>query len=645
MATRSLVRTIMVALLATLTVAGTTVLAAPPAHAEQAGKLLLVLDSSGSMAEKAADGKTRMEAAKASLNTVIDSLDPAANVGLRVYGAKVFDRNAGNACADSQLVVPIGRNNKAALKGAVATFKPFGETPISYSLEQAGKDVGNSGQRSIVLISDGEETCSTNPCTAAQKLANQGIDVRIDVVGFDVAGKAKQQLQCVAKVGRGQYTDVKDTAELTDQLNQAKKRASEPFEVSGTPVQGAPDAASATPITAATWTDTMPAPGKKKFYRLDRTMDRSTFWAGLTMTPTLTPDKNYAFTSMKVVPQDAGYPTCGSGYPYAWTTRGRTAGLMTGRANSAGRRDDSITECQTSQLVLQIEADDADDAPDLSKQKFQLNVFEEPPVEQESSLPTAVPEDKLPWTPIKPVKATPVVTATSLTKAPSVQPGTHTFDIVPGEFRVLKVPVGWGQRLEATLSTGRLPQYKGKDDYDKMELTLLAPLGGEANARYDKPPHADSDIVWDDGVNLAAGTREVRYRNRHSLDEASVAAGLAGEYYVVVTLSKNPTSPANTIPVTLTLQNIGTAGTGAPTYEEPSLPKPSGSPSAEPTSDPTSASSGDPTSEASQSSRPTGANTPRDGGRNWPLIAGLTLLGLALGGFSVWYANRTRRRA
>src|SRR5699024_12797272 len=40
-----------------------------------AGKLLLVLDASGSMAEDAGGGQTRIQAAKDALRTVVDELD------------------------------------------------------------------------------------------------------------------------------------------------------------------------------------------------------------------------------------------------------------------------------------------------------------------------------------------------------------------------------------------------------------------------------------------------------------------------------------------------------------------------------------------------------------------------------------------
>lgn len=80
-----------------------------------------------------------------------------------MYGAKVFDQSQQGACSDSQLVVPIAQGNSAKLKAAIKKYEPYGETPIAYALEQAGKDVGTSGQRSILLVSDGEDTATSTP--------------------------------------------------------------------------------------------------------------------------------------------------------------------------------------------------------------------------------------------------------------------------------------------------------------------------------------------------------------------------------------------------------------------------------------------------------------------------------------------------
>ena len=213
------------------------------------GRLLMVLDSSGSMNEPAGDDRSKIDAAKTALTSVADSLPADAQVGMRVYGATVFSADDPGACEDSQLVVPIGTGNAAALKAEIAKYKPFGETPMAYALEQAAKDLGGEGRRSILLVSDGEETCAPDPCKVAQQIADRGIDLRIDVVGFQVSGQAREQLECIAAKGRGGYYDAADTEQLTQSLHEAKAQALNPFEVTGTPVEGTPDSAAAPPLT------------------------------------------------------------------------------------------------------------------------------------------------------------------------------------------------------------------------------------------------------------------------------------------------------------------------------------------------------------------------------------------------------------
>lgn len=218
--------------------------AAPPGPGPTgAGQTVLVLDSSGSMAEPAADGQPRIDAAKSALTRVVGSLPEGLGVGMRVYGATVFDRKQPGACTDSQLVVPIGTANRPQLQAEIAKYRPFGETPIAHSLEQAGNDLTatpTDGKRQIVLVSDGEETCVPDPCPVAEKLAAKGIDLTINVVGLNVTGKARKDLQCIAKKGKGQYFDASDADSLAESLDQAAKRGSVPFQPTGEPVVGTP---------------------------------------------------------------------------------------------------------------------------------------------------------------------------------------------------------------------------------------------------------------------------------------------------------------------------------------------------------------------------------------------------------------------
>lgn len=205
--------------------AGSVVLANSAIAAGAGTKVLLVLDQSGSMATRDAAGVTRLQAAQRAMASVVDSLPDGTNVGLRVYGATV--RVAGKAmpgsaaCTDTQLVVPIGPIDRTALKQKVAGARSYGDTPISYSLEKAIGDLGTDGPRSVVLVSDGEESCSADPCATAMRLAGSGVSLHVNTVGLQTTGTARSQLQCIADKTGGKYYDAADNASLAGMLQQA----------------------------------------------------------------------------------------------------------------------------------------------------------------------------------------------------------------------------------------------------------------------------------------------------------------------------------------------------------------------------------------------------------------------------------------
>ncbi|MEJ7756954.1 MAG: VWA domain-containing protein [Nocardioidaceae bacterium] len=188
---------------------------------------MLVLDSSGSMAEPAGGGGTKIDAAKSALRTLVNDLPDEAEVGLRVFGAEVFSRTDPGSCEDTQQVVEPGTDNRDQLLDAIGDYKPYGETPIPNALREAAADLGDEGPRSIVLVSDGESTCAPDPCKVAAELADQGINLQIDVVGLSVSGNARNQLQCVADKGNGTYYDADDADAIVDQADQGG-RASPP---------------------------------------------------------------------------------------------------------------------------------------------------------------------------------------------------------------------------------------------------------------------------------------------------------------------------------------------------------------------------------------------------------------------------------
>jgi Ca-activated chloride channel family protein len=92
-------------------------------------------------------------------------------------------------------------------------MKPTGWTPIANSLEKAQQILsqysGDGHNNSIILVSDGKETCDGNPIDIAKKLKASQLNVIINVIGFDVGGEDERQLQEVANSGGGDYFSVK----------------------------------------------------------------------------------------------------------------------------------------------------------------------------------------------------------------------------------------------------------------------------------------------------------------------------------------------------------------------------------------------------------------------------------------------------
>lgn len=224
------------------------------------GRIMLLLDSSGSMAEKGKNGKSKIAEAKIALRRVVQRVPEEVEVGFRVFGAGDFKNGQAGSCTDSQSVVPPALDNRAALNDAITSYTPSGETPIPYALEQAAKDLGTEGDRSIVLISDGESSCAPDPCVTAEKIRKAGVNLKIDVVGFSVNGKTRKQLQCVAKAGGGAYYDAKDSKDLEDKIIKSADRTVPPFDLTGTAIEGG-STESPTDITVGDWTDVLGGKG------------------------------------------------------------------------------------------------------------------------------------------------------------------------------------------------------------------------------------------------------------------------------------------------------------------------------------------------------------------------------------------------
>jgi len=112
--------------------------------------------------------------------------------------------------------------NKADIVAKTEAIVARGYTPITYSLTLAAKDISaEEGDRVVILVSDGQETCAADPCAAAKALAEADAKLVIHTIGFGVGDATRTQLQCIASMGRGTYFDAANADDLTAVLGKA----------------------------------------------------------------------------------------------------------------------------------------------------------------------------------------------------------------------------------------------------------------------------------------------------------------------------------------------------------------------------------------------------------------------------------------
>ena len=190
------------------------VLLIAPALAAGNGQSILVLDASGSM-WGALQGRTKIELARDAVDSMLKTWPADEALGLIAYG----HRRKGD-CADIETLRAPDGFDAPALRSAVTALTPKGMTPISAAVRQAAEQLKYTERKAtVILVSDGEETCNADPCALGAELERLGVDFTANVIGFDLPdGKARAQLQCLASNTGGRYVEARNAAELTAAL-------------------------------------------------------------------------------------------------------------------------------------------------------------------------------------------------------------------------------------------------------------------------------------------------------------------------------------------------------------------------------------------------------------------------------------------
>lgn len=198
--------------------------------------ILILVDASRSMKETLKGGMSnlmpdhstqKMDAAKIVLQNTLARIPQDINLGLRVFG-QGFDNNPLSDCTQSALLVPLGKNNRRLIRDAVGTLKPWGLTPLTYALLQAERDLHDvPGPKTVILISDGAETCGGDPCALIRRMRAMGIELKVDIVGLGLGRDqfAKDQLNCITDASGGKFYDANTASELLDSVTVSVKQA------------------------------------------------------------------------------------------------------------------------------------------------------------------------------------------------------------------------------------------------------------------------------------------------------------------------------------------------------------------------------------------------------------------------------------
>jgi hypothetical protein len=169
----------------------------------------VILDGSSSMWGRI-DGRPKIELAKDVLTKIINSLPKKVNTGFTVYGHRKQ-----NDCADIEDISPVGVMDKSEIIGKLNKISPRGKSPMTAAIRHVFEMIQSyEGPKTIILVSDGVESCGQDPCAYVKELKGKGVDFKFEVIGLNVTEEESKQLNCIAVASGGSYQFIKSLAQV-----------------------------------------------------------------------------------------------------------------------------------------------------------------------------------------------------------------------------------------------------------------------------------------------------------------------------------------------------------------------------------------------------------------------------------------------
>jgi len=425
-----------------------------------------------------------------------------------------------------------------------------------------------------VLVSDGEDTCAPPaPCDVARELKQQGIDLVIHTVGFNVDSTAREQLSCVAEATGGTYSDADDAAQLNTALETKVDYAVTGYTLQGTPVSGAAQPSEQAPLLApGQYTDTLENAdlsvtdnsGTIKYYTVP-VRPGSRLYVSVTIVP---PDSSA--TDISGFGTDADLlnkelTSCSGDYGrnVEVVNSDRRQAVTTVIAEDIGGAKYGKNCPQQGVLILQIQR--LGTGYQGREAAIEIAIRSEPAADPSTVPPPAEKAEEL----SAPVHgtATPISGGDSFNNAPEITSGTTYSDtVVTGDLRYFRVPLQWGQRFSYLLTPDGNPQpklspgaYASVAVFNPVRQSIAMTnhdIGGEFWFNSGPPNSFSASTVY-----------PARYTNR--LVYGSAQYSLDGDYYLRLMIPFTDKSSSEGYLLTVTVSGDVEAG---PVYQVGDVP-------------------------------------------------------------------------
>lgn len=193
-----------------------------PAAADEPGPLIILFDTSGSMSDQDSSGAVKLKTAQAGLSKLVMYQAPGVEMGLWTYPGGEADVHGCNPGRWFPQLAPDDNPDPTDVNAQIRLLTAGGGTPTGPALEAVTSSLRAKGYDSatIVLVSDGESNCGPPPCEVAQEIINSGFNIEVASVAFDIQDQGGSELQCIADVTGGSYTEARDAEALIEELSQ-----------------------------------------------------------------------------------------------------------------------------------------------------------------------------------------------------------------------------------------------------------------------------------------------------------------------------------------------------------------------------------------------------------------------------------------